>query len=261
MSDMSSHPGARKKAVLHRMVMPTHTCPYGLKAVDLLRRSGFEIEDHLLTTREEVDAFKTQHGVPTTPQVFIDGERVGGYDDLRRRLGKRVPDPKATTYRPVITLFSMTALMAMAASYAVTDSPVTMLAAEWFISFSMVVLALLKLQNVESFATMFLNYDLLAKRWVPYSYIYPFAEGLAGILMTAGALTWLSVPIALFIGTIGAVSVFKAVYLDRRELKCACVGGSSSVPLGFISLTENLMMLAMAIWMVLGASSGHMAGA
>jgi hypothetical protein len=101
---------------------------------------------------------------------------------------------------------------------------------------------------------MFLSYDLLAKRWVPYSYIYPFAEGLAGVLMVAGVLTWLSVPVALFIGTVGAVSVFKAVYIDRRELKCACVGGSSNVPLGFISLTENLMMVAMAVWMALAAS-------
>ena len=70
--------------------------------------------------------------------------------------------------------------------------------------------------------------------------------------MAAAALTWLSVPIALVIGTIGAVSVFKAVYIDRRELKCACVGGSSNVPLGFVSLTENLMMVAMAIWMIAG---------
>src|SRR5690606_8893062 len=108
----------------------------------------------------------------------------------------------------------------------------TLRAAEWFIGFSMVVLALLKLQNVEAFATMFLNYDLLARRWVRYSYIYPFAEGVAGLLMVAGVLTWLSVPLALFIGSIGAVSVFKAVYIDRRELKCACVGGSSNVPLG-----------------------------
>lgn len=144
----------------------------------------------------------------------------------------------------------MTALMAAAASYAVTGSVFTVRAAEWFIAFSMVVLALLKLQNVETFATMFLNYDLLAKRWVPYSYVYPFAEGAAGVLMIAGALTWPSVPIALFIGTIGAVSVFKAVHLDKRELKCACVGGSSNVPLGFISLTENIMMMiAMALWM------------
>jgi hypothetical protein len=68
--------------------------------------------------------------------------------------------------------------------------------------------------------------------------------------MIAGALSWISIPVALFIGTIGAVSVFKAVYIDRRELKCACVGGNSNVPLGFVSLTENVMMVAMAIWMV-----------
>ena len=39
MSDMTS-PQAARKAVLYRMVMPHHTCPYGLKAKDLLKRSG-----------------------------------------------------------------------------------------------------------------------------------------------------------------------------------------------------------------------------
>ena len=68
--------------------------------------------------------------------------------------------------------------------------------------------------------------------------------------MVAGALNWLSIPVALLIGTIGAASVFKAVYLDKREIKCACVGGASKVPLGFVSLTENLMMVAMAVWML-----------
>ncbi|MFS0848748.1 MauE/DoxX family redox-associated membrane protein [Novosphingobium panipatense] len=243
-----------RRAILYRMVIQTHVCPYGLKAKDLLRRQGYEVEDHWLQTREETDAFKAEHGVRTTPQIFIAGERVGGYDDLRRHFGKTVPDPKATSYKPVIALFAMTALMALAVSYAVYGTPFTTRAGEWFIGFSMAVLALLKLQNVESFATMFLNYDLLARRWVPYSYVYPFAEGLAGVLMIAGVLTWLSVPTALFIGTVGAVSVFKAVYLDRRELKCACVGGSSNVPLGFVSLTENLMMIAMAVWMGLSAA-------
>lgn len=254
MVDMANHSAAAaKKAVLYRMVMPGHTCPYGLKAKDLLKRSGFEVEDHHLTTREQTDAFKAEHAVATTPQTFIGGKRIGGYDDVRKFLGKPVADPNATTYRPVIVLFAMTALMAMAASYAVTGSIFTVRTAEWFIGFSMIVLALVKLQNVESFATMFLNYDLLAKRWVPYSYIYPFAEGLAGVLMVAGALTWLSVPVALFIGIVGAVSVIKAVYIEKRELKCACVGGSSNVPLGFISLTENLMMIAMAVWMTFAA--------
>jgi glutaredoxin len=240
---------AGRKAVLYRMVMPGHTCPYGVKAKHLLERRGYEVEDHHLTTRNDTDALKAQHGVATTPQVFIGGERVGGYDDLRRFFGKRVRAAGETSYVPVIALFAMTALAALSLSTGLYGTPFTIRAGEWFIAMSMVVLALLKLQDVERFSSMFLNYDLLAKRWVPYSYIYPFAEGLAGVLMVGGLAHWLSVPIALFIGTIGAVSVFKAVYIDKRELKCACVGGSSNVPLGFVSLTENLMMIAMALWM------------
>lgn len=100
-----------------------------------------------------------------------------------------------------------------------------------------------------------LSYDLLARRWVPYSYIYPYAEALAGLLMITQTLTLVSAPGGA-VHRHAAVSVFKAVYVDKRELKCACVGGSSNVPLGFISLTENLMMIAMAIWMAAGAVSG-----
>ena len=241
-----------RRATLYRMVMPEHTCPWGLKAKYFLEREGFTVDDHWLRTREETEAFKKEHGVSTTPQTFIDGKRIGGYEDLRRALGKPLPDPKAITYRPVIALFAITALMALATSMAVFGTPFTWRALAWFIAFSMAVLALLKLQDVETFSSMFLNYDLLARRWVPYAYIYPYAEAFAGILMIAGVLVWLSAPVALFIGGIGAVSVFKAVYIDKRELKCACVGGASKVPLGFVSLTENLMMIGMAVWMLAG---------
>ncbi|GLS45881.1 glutaredoxin family protein [Methylobacterium brachythecii] len=241
---------AARKATLYRMVTPEHTCPYGLKAKDLLERQGFEVEDHLLTDRAETDRFKAEHQVKSTPQTFINGERVGGFDDLQRHFGKAANDPNVTTYTPVIAVFSMTALMALAASHAVYGTPFTMRAAEWFIAFSMCVLALLKLQDVESFSSMFLGYDLLGRRWVRYAYAYPFLEGIAGVLMVAGALNGISIPVALFIGTVGAVSVFKAVYVDKRDIKCACVGGSSKVPLGFVSLTENVMMVAMALWML-----------
>ena len=245
-----------RRAALYRMVMDTHTCPFGLKARDLLRRKGFTVDDHWLRTREETDAFKAEHQVKTTPQVFIDGERIGGYDDLRRHLGKAVPDPKSVTYKPVLAVFSVAALMALAASSAAFGDPLTVQAAKWFIAFSMCVLAILKLQNIETFSSMFLGYDLLARRWVPYAYIYPFAEALAGVLMAADRLPWLSIPLAAVIGGIGAVSVFKAVYIDKRDIKCACVGGGSNVPLGFVSLSENLMMLAMAAWMLAGILRG-----
>lgn len=239
----------KTRATLYRMVMPEHECPFGLKARDLLRRRGYVIEDRWLTSRDETDAFKAEHDVKTTPQTFIDGKRVGGYDDLRRFFGLSVTEPGATSYTPVIWVFVVAALMALAANWSASGRLLDPHSLGWFIAFSMCILALLKLQDIESFSTMFLGYDLLARRWVPYSYIYPYAELAAGVLMIAGALTWLSVPIAAFIGSIGAASVVKAVYIDRRDIKCACVGGSSRVPLGIVSLTENLMMIAMAVWM------------
>ena len=238
-----------KTAELYRMVMENHLCPYGLKAKDLLERNGFAVEDHHLSSREETDVFKEEHGVETTPQVFIDGKRIGGYDALREHFGEEVKDEDETTYQPIIAIFSVAALMALAVSWSALGTIDIVRSIEWFIAISMCLLGIQKIQDIESFSTMFLNYDLLAQRWVRYGYVYPFAEAGAGVLMLAGALTWLSVPVALFIGTIGMVSVFKAVYIDKRELKCACVGGGSNVPLGFISLTENVMMVLMALWM------------
>ena len=236
-------------ATLYRMVMSDHMCPYGLKAKDLLERKGFQVEDRHLTTRDAVDAFKLEHGVATTPQVFIDDNRIGGFDDLSAHFGRETPTEETVTYQPVIALFSIAALLAIALTWVALGTLFTGQTIGWFIAISMVLLGLQKLQNIEQFATMFLNYDLLAQRWVRYGYIYPFVETGAGLLMLMGILTWISAPAALIAAGIGTVSVFKAVYIDKRELKSACVG-DARVPLGFISLTENLMMIGMAIWML-----------
>lgn len=239
----------QKKAKLYRMVMEDHICPYGLKSKDLLERKGFEVEDHHLKTREETDAFQKEHGVKTTPQTWIDGKRIGGYDELFEYFDVEIKKDGESNYQPVIAIFSISFLIALAMNWKFNETLWTVHTLEWFISIAMCLLAVQKLQDVESFSTMFLNYDLLARKWVRYSYIYPFGEAFAGILMISGTLVWLSAPIALFIGTVGAISVVKAVYVDKRELKCACVGGNSKVPLGFVSLTENLMMIAMGVWM------------
>ena len=238
-----------KTATIYRLVTPEHVCPYGLKSLDLLEREGYEVDDHHLETEEEATAFREKWDVETTPQTFIDGELVGTLDDLRERFGKDVPDEDETTYRPVVTLFAITFLMALGAASVAEDQFLSVRTFEWFIAFSMCGLGYLKLRDVESFSLMFLNYDLLARRHVRYSYVYPYAEAGAGLLMIPAVLNWVSVPAALFIGSVGAFSVFKAVYVDKRELKCACVGGSSNVPLGFVSFTENVAMVAMALWM------------
>ena len=239
-----------KTATLYRTVMPEHICSHGLRCKDLLKRQGFKVDDQHLTSRSEVEALKARYNVATVPQIFIDETRIGGFDDLLEYFGKPKPPKHTTTYKPIIALFSIGLLLAISITWLQLDAIFNFKTIEWFISISMVLLGLQKLMDLERFTTMFLTYDLLAQRWIRYSYIYPFVEAGAGLMMIVGVLNWISAPAAFFVASIGAVSVFKAVYIDKRDLKCACVGGDSNVPLGFVSLTENLMMVGMAIWMI-----------
>ncbi len=81
----------QRKAVLHRMVLPTHECPHGVRAKQMLDEGGFAVEEHLLASRKEVDAFMAEHGLSTTPLIFIDGEKIGGADELERHLAAAAP--------------------------------------------------------------------------------------------------------------------------------------------------------------------------
>jgi glutaredoxin 3 len=74
--------------ILYRMVLPDHTCPFGVRAKQMLEGAGIDFEDRILSSRDEVEAFKAEHGVSTTPQIFADGERIGGSDDLERYLSE-----------------------------------------------------------------------------------------------------------------------------------------------------------------------------
>lgn len=243
-----------KTATLYRMVTDKHICPYGIKSKDLLQRHGFDVEDHLLETRDQTEAFKQEQHVKTTPQTFIDGERVGGYNDLREHFGMESKEKAKdqTSYTPVLAVFAVSLLISLAFTWRLLGQLALVPVIQLFVAISMCVLGILKLRDLYSFSNQFLGYDLLAQRWVPYAYIYPFVETLAGVSMIGRVGLAIAAPASIFVGTVGAVSVAKAVYIDKRDLKCACVGGGSKVPLGFISLTENLIMIVMGVWMLLG---------
>jgi glutaredoxin len=77
-----------QEIMLYRMVLPDHVCPFGLLAKRMLEDAGRPFDDRILGSRGEVDAFKDEHGVATTPQIFIDGERIGGSEQLADYLEK-----------------------------------------------------------------------------------------------------------------------------------------------------------------------------
>ncbi|QNM84097.1 glutaredoxin [Sphingomonas sabuli] len=71
------------------MILPDHTCPYGVRSKEMLDSEGIEFEDNILESREQTDAFKEEHGVSTTPQLFVDGERIGGSTEVEQWIKSR----------------------------------------------------------------------------------------------------------------------------------------------------------------------------
>ncbi len=78
-----------RTATLHRMVLPDHVCPFGIRAKQLLQAEGYDVDDRILRDRDAVEAFKAEHGIATTPLIVIDGATIGGCDDLERYLAAR----------------------------------------------------------------------------------------------------------------------------------------------------------------------------
>ena len=231
---------------LFRMDLHDHPCPWGLRAIRLLQEQHIPFEDHPLHSQAEVDAFKAEHGVATTPQLFAGAERIGGYTDLAARLGVR-PESADVSYTPVLAVFATAALMTLALAGGISG----------FMGIALCLLAMLKLMDVSAFAASFRKYDLLSHRWRPWGSLYPGVELLVGL----GIMLRPEIPIAarligaaaLLLGLMGMVSVGKAVFVDKLALNCACVGGNAKVPLGVVSFSENLLMALMgAVMLVAG---------
>lgn len=77
---------SQRTAILYRMKLPDHECPFGLRALRMLEEAGYKVDDRLLTSREEVDQFEEEQGVETTPVIFIGDEMIDGSDALAQYL-------------------------------------------------------------------------------------------------------------------------------------------------------------------------------
>ncbi|MBE9066471.1 glutaredoxin [Leptolyngbya cf. ectocarpi LEGE 11479] len=228
---------------LYRMVTPEHACPWGQRAVTLLQQKGIDFEDIHLTSSEAAADFKTQHQVPTTPQIFFGDERIGGYTDLASYFEVEA-ETADYSYTPVIALFSTAGLMALATSLGLNG----------FMGISLSMLASLKLMDLDAFTESFAKYDLITQRLQPYAKVYPFAELAIGLGFLSGIAPLATGIGSLAVGLSGVISVVKAVYIDKLALNCACVGGNSKAPLGVVSFTENALMVIMGAILVVSAA-------
>ncbi len=146
------------------------------------------------------------------------------------------------SYKPLIIVLVFCLLMALAPNYAYFNFYVIMYA---FMAYFFILLALFKFFDLDGFAEGFQTYDLVAKRFKAYGYIYPFIELFLGLgyLMQADLLlvNW----ITLIVMLVSGISVVKSL-LEGKKIKCVCLGTALNVPLSSISAIENFGMGAMA---------------
>ena len=105
--------------------------------------------------------------------------------------------------------------------------------------------------DIESFVDGFIKYDLIAQTRRAYGKLYPFLELGIGLSFLSGALINLGALLAIGMGFAGGYSIYKAIYIEKRDLNCACIGGGSKAPLGVVSISENAIMVLMGIGVLL----------
>ncbi len=153
------------------------------------------------------------------------------------------------TYRPLLLVFAYILLITLS----VELSQENILWQRWMANFMagfFIVFSFFKLLDLPGFANSYAMYDLLAKRWLAYGFIYPFIElglGLAYLLQWQPMVTnWITLVVMSF-STIGVI----LAVTKKQTIRCACLGTGFNLPMSTVTIIEDLLMVAMALAMII----------
>jgi hypothetical protein len=108
------------------------------------------------------------------------------------------------------------------------------------------VFSFFKLLDVKAFAESFQMYDLLAAKLPVYGKVYPFIELGLGILCLIHFQVYYVYIADIIIMGFGALGVIQSV-LDKRKIRCACLGSVFNLPMSTITIIENSLMVLIGI--------------
>lgn len=159
-----------------------------------------------------------------------------------------LPDTSIGTYKPLIIIISFITGVTLLAQYPFTDFS-WMLWMRHFMAGFFLVFAFFKLLNIEGFANSYQMYDIVAAKWRPWGYIYPFVELSLGILYLINIAPFTTNLVTVIVLGISSIGVIKS-NLDKRKIKCACLGDVFNLPMSTVTIIEDLTMVAMAAVML-----------
>ena len=153
------------------------------------------------------------------------------------------------TYKPILLIFSYITGLTLFIEY--------MLGAfEWmrwmnhFMAGFFIVFSFFKLLNLKGFAESYSMYDIVAKKWNGWGYVYAFTELALGIAFLTGFNPILTNAVTFVIMTISIIGVLQAVF-NKRKIKCACLGAVFNLPMSTITIIEDALMIGMSGVMLL----------
>lgn len=155
------------------------------------------------------------------------------------------------TYRPLIIMISIIVIATLVTTALVKNQGMSTGSAisRWFMGYFFLLFGGSKAITWKSFAESFRGYDPLAKQLRVYGYVYPAIElVLAGLFLVGIATTtasWVTIVI-LGITTLGILRAIRA----GETLQCACLGTWITLPLGWVAVIENAVMIIMAVMMI-----------
>jgi hypothetical protein len=115
------------------------------------------------------------------------------------------------------------------------------------------VFSFFKLLDLRAFATAYATYDVIARRWPRYGYAYPFIELALGVAYLVNFLPVLTNVATLLVMAVSSVGVVRSL-MQRKQIQCACLGTVFKLPMTYVTVVEDLLMVAMAAVMLLAAS-------
>jgi copper chaperone CopZ len=155
--------------------------------------------------------------------------------------------PQESLYPLFLIVGYIAGTVALIAYAAGTRSPEALM--QWFMAGFFLVFSFFKLLDLRGFADAYRSYDLVARAWPAWAWIYPFVELALGIAYLVGVAPVTTNVVTLVVMLVSAVGVLKAL-LDRRAIRCACLGTALNLPMTKVTLVEDLGMAAMAAGML-----------
>lgn len=111
------------------------------------------------------------------------------------------------------------------------------------------VFSFFKLLDVQAFADSYAMYDVVAKRWRGWGFVYPFVELALGVAFLTRLNPLLVNGVTIVVMAVSIVGVLQSV-LNKRKIQCACLGAVFNLPMSTVTIIEDALMIAMSAVMI-----------